>query len=31
MSIAHAQRTIDPDLLEPALIIQWHLDAVPVR
>jgi hypothetical protein len=30
VAIAHPQRTLEPDVLEPALIVQRHLDAVPV-
>ena len=30
LPVAHTQRAVDPDLLESALVIQWHLAAVAV-
>ena len=30
LPVAHTQRAVDPDLVESALVIQWHLAAVAV-
>ena len=30
LPVAYTQRAVDPDLVESALVIQWHLDAVAV-
>jgi hypothetical protein len=31
LPVAHAQRPVDPDLLQSALIVERHLDAVAIR